>query len=64
MGLICGSEQELGRWGFLLIEPALKSYGVALFTRHLGMSSEEATGLCDGAFDELRRGDVHTYIAQ
>ena len=27
------------------------------------MSAEEATEICDGAFVELRRRDVHTYFA-
>lgn len=56
--------QELGRWGLAIIEQGLRSYGYALFTRMLGMSLEEATALCDAAYKEFGRRDVHTYFAQ
>lgn len=46
------------------MDEALKGYGTALFTRHLGMSSEEAIKICDGAFKELSRRSVHTYVEQ
>lgn len=55
--------QEIGRWGLAIASQGLTSYGFALFTRQLGMSTEEATEICDGAFVELRRRDVHTYFA-
>lgn len=57
-------KKELGQWGLAMIEPGLMSYGFALFTRFLGMSEEEATVLCRGAFEEFKRRDVHAYAAQ
>ena len=54
----------IGQWGLAIAEPGFRSYGSALFTRHLGMSSEAATELCEGAFNELRRRSVHAYMAQ
>ena len=57
-------KKELGMWGLAISEEGLRAYGLALFTRQLGLSPEEATALCDGAFAELSRRQVHTYVAQ
>lgn len=54
----------LGRWGFAIVEQGVTSYGLALFTRHLEMSSEEANELCQKAFAEMRRRDVHISYEQ
>lgn len=56
-------KKELGTYGLAVIQEGLRSYGLALFTRQLGMSIEEATALCDRAFGELRRRSVHVYAA-
>lgn len=56
--------QELGRWGLALLEQGLESYGLALFTRHLEMSPEEANRLSKGAFEECSRPGVHAYLSQ
>lgn len=53
----------LGQWGLLAIEMGLKSYGVALFTRCLGWSSEKALKLCEGAYEEFCRREVHGYYS-
>lgn len=57
-------KKELGAWGLAIMEQGFKSYGIALFTRCLEMSTEDAEELCDRAFDELRRQDVHIYAAE
>lgn len=41
----------------------LNNYGIALFTRVLGKSAEEAKRICDAAFAEFG-SSVHTYNAQ
>lgn len=43
-------------------EYGVKSYGLAAFTRELGMSYEEAVELCEGAYAECRKKGVHTYF--
>jgi hypothetical protein len=47
-------------------ETAYHSYGLALFTRFLGLSVEEATGICDAAREATmhrgRKEKVHDYI--
>ena len=57
-------KKVIGRWGLSIAEQGCRSYGFALFTRHLGMPFEEASELCEGAFKELCQRDVHTYMAQ
>lgn len=57
-------KKTLGCWGMAVAEHGLEAYGMALFTRHLGLSTEEAAKICAGAVDELRRRDVHCYSAQ
>lgn len=47
-----------------LAQTGLKAYGLALFTRVLGMSTEDATGLCDSAFKQICHRDTHTYAAK
>lgn len=54
----------LGRWGLLLMEEGLKSYGLGLFTRVLGKSLEEATYLCESSVEEMKSRHVHAYGAQ
>lgn len=56
--------QEIGRWGLLLMEHGLNSYGTALFTRELGLTPGEAQGLCEGSYREFGRRDVHSYISE
>lgn len=56
--------KELGGYGLAIIETGLKSYGFAMFTRVLGMKPSEVAELCDNAFDEFCRSDVHAYFGQ
>ena len=46
------------------MEQAPNSYGIALFTRFLGMTAGEAEELCGGTYKEFLRRDVHTYLTQ
>jgi 20S proteasome alpha/beta subunit len=54
----------MGRWGLKITEKSFESYGIALLTHRLGMDLEDAKDLCQNAFKELCRRDVHTYYEQ
>ena len=56
-------KKEIGGWGLAIVKEGLKAYGLALFTKVLGKSTQEATVICDEAFAEFGKG-VHTYSAQ
>lgn len=54
-------EQTIGGWELSNCADAVNSYGLALFTRELGMSTEEAGQLALNAFRECMQKGVHTY---
>lgn len=55
-------KKEVGKWGLAMAEQGVFSYGMALFTRQLGMPVDEATQLCNNTFAEWCRRDVHSYL--
>lgn len=55
--------QKLGLWGLELMRIGLQSYGAALFARQLKLSEEESVAICDKAYKEFCRRDVHIYTA-
>ena len=57
-------KKELGKWGLAVIQAGLNSYAVALFTRQLGMTIDEAEEVCSAAFKELCSRKVHVYAGQ
>lgn len=52
----------MGRWGLEIADKGLRSYGEALFARFLGMTTEESEELCQKAYEEFLRRDVHAYL--
>ncbi|KAF8248364.1 S-adenosyl-L-methionine-dependent methyltransferase [Wilcoxina mikolae CBS 423.85] len=53
--------KNVGAMVMLNTEVAFHSYGMAVFTRVLGMTTEEAERLCDAAFAAARNKNNHTY---
>lgn len=47
-----------------IIQQGVRSYCLALFTKVLGLSLDDAVKCCDDAFAEIRRRDVHSYVTQ
>lgn len=62
LGMWAKGKEELGRVGMRMLEIGVKSYGLAPFTRELGMTQEEAEGLAERAFAECAKEGVHTYM--
>lgn len=54
-------QKELGRFFMLQAESGFEAYGMALFTRVLGMDSEEAAKVVKGGLTECRDRKVHSY---
>ncbi|RPA74305.1 S-adenosyl-L-methionine-dependent methyltransferase [Ascobolus immersus RN42] len=52
-------QKELGRWANAVFEPSVEAYGLAIFTRVLGMSEKEAREICRGALEDLRDPKIH-----
>lgn len=58
------SDRQLKRIGqcvLLMVESAFEAYGLALFTRVLGMDAKEAAELCDGARRDALNKRIHAY---
>jgi len=53
--------KDLGRWGKVMMETGLESYGLGLLTRGLGLTAEEALHLIDTAVEEAKRVRAHAY---
>ncbi|KAL7270977.1 hypothetical protein RUND412_006297 [Rhizina undulata] len=53
--------KEVGYWALLNTETSFEAYGLALFTRVLGMTAEEAVDLCHRAHLEVKNGVVRVY---
>jgi len=56
--------KEMGSYALLNCETAFEAYGLALFTRVLGMSQEEAMEVVTGADKDARNRKVHAYSKQ
>lgn len=52
--------KELGRWGYEILSTGCEAYGLALFTRALGMDPEKAKEIIKGAVEDLGGRKVHT----
>ncbi|CCX09223.1 Similar to Demethylmenaquinone methyltransferase; acc. no. Q9RRT0 [Pyronema omphalodes CBS 100304] len=53
--------KKIGAMTILAAEAGTEGYGMALFTRILGMSSEEAKEICKAAVKDLRNKNYHSY---
>lgn len=56
--------KELGRYALLNCETSFEAFGLALFTRVLGLSKEEAIRVCSESRKELRNKKIHVYNLQ
>ena len=57
-------QKELGAYALLAAEQALEGFGIALFTRTLGMEAQEAMKLIEGAKKESRSRKIHSHVMQ
>jgi len=57
-------QKDLGAFMLLTTESAFESFGMALFTRTLGMEAREAMELIAGAKKECRSKNIHSYAPQ
>ncbi|CUS10320.1 unnamed protein product [Tuber aestivum] len=53
--------KEIGYWALLNSDTSFEAYGLALFTRVLGMTGEEARELCTRAQRDLKNKHIHVY---
>jgi hypothetical protein len=51
----------LGRWYLSSMESGFEAYGIALFTRVLGMDPKEGKELCDATWKDVTGRKVHMY---
>jgi hypothetical protein len=54
--------KKIGAMTLLHCETVFESYGMAAFTRVLGMDAKDAKGLCDNARVAARNKNFHTYF--
>jgi len=54
-------QKDMGAFTLLTTEHGFESFGMALFTRILGMEVPEAKELIAGAKKESRSKDIHSY---
>ena len=57
-------QKDIGAFTLLTTEHAFESFGMALFTRTLGMETSEAMELIAGAKKESRSKRIHSYSPQ
>jgi len=57
-------QKDIGAFALLAIEHAFEAFGMALFTRTLGMEASEAKELIEGADRESRSKKIHSYATQ
>jgi len=57
-------QKEIGAFALLAAEQALEGFGMALFTRTLGMEAREAMELIEGAKKESRSRRIHSHVIQ
>ncbi|KAH8145923.1 uncharacterized protein LAJ45_10065 [Morchella importuna] len=55
--------KEIGHWALVNTETSFEAYGLALFTRVLGMSAESARELCLGAQRDCGNRHIHVYLS-
>ncbi|KAI5840911.1 S-adenosyl-L-methionine-dependent methyltransferase [Tricharina praecox] len=53
--------KEMGRYNLLNVQTGYHAYGMALFTRVCGFTTEEATKLCNDARDDASSTKTHVY---
>ncbi|KAI5821266.1 S-adenosyl-L-methionine-dependent methyltransferase [Pyronema omphalodes] len=53
--------KEIGAMVLVMTQTALEAYGMAPFTRYLGMSQEEAAKICDAGVASVRNRHNHVY---
>lgn len=53
--------KEIGQWMQEVLKTGAEAYGLALFTRVLGMSDTEARKLCDQFNEEVADNSIHSY---
>jgi len=56
------TQKEMGAFLLVMLGSGMEAYGLALFTRVLGMSTEDATNLCRDALAMIRDRKVHAYV--
>jgi hypothetical protein len=56
--------KEIGAYLLLNAESAYDAFGMALFTRELGMTVEEAREIVTGAEKDSRNKKIHAYSKQ
>ncbi|KAI5811880.1 S-adenosyl-L-methionine-dependent methyltransferase [Pyronema omphalodes] len=54
-------QKRIGAMSLLNCETAFESYGMAAFTRVLGMEAEKARAICNAALSAVRNKNYHTY---
>jgi len=57
-------QKDIGAFALLAMEHAFESFGMALFTRTLGMEALESMGLIEGAKKESYSKKIHSYAIQ
>ena len=57
-------QKDIGAFTLLTTEHGFESFGMALFTRTLGMEASEAMELMAGAKKESRSKKIHSYSSQ
>lgn len=56
--------KEIGYWVLMNTETSFEAYGLALFTRVLGMNGDEARDLCIRAQRDSSNRHIHVYITK
>lgn len=51
--------KELGRWGIEVLDSGCEAYGLALFTRVMGMDEKSARALVNRARSDVKNGAIH-----
>jgi hypothetical protein len=54
-------QKRIGAMSLLNCETGLESYGMAAFTRVLGMEAEKALAICEAGLAAARNKNYHTY---
>ncbi|TGZ77955.1 TAM domain methyltransferase [Ascodesmis nigricans] len=56
--------KQIGACSLAMLESGFRAFGLALFTRVLGMSEDDANALSDAAYAECRNRNVHAFNYQ
>lgn len=57
-------KKEIGAWHASCIQTGAEAYGLALFTRVLGKTEEEAKKIINGVLNEVTNPRIHVYVKQ